>query len=134
MKFGEAIKKRREQMGLTQQDLAEKLFVSHQTVCRYYTPPREPIVDLSCIKVMLTGIFLLVLGAFLIIADAGNMGFAGVCFIVGIIVFLVGLFIPQDRSEPIIDDTLPQHKCPQCGKDHDFDFPECPHCGHLYMK
>lgn len=168
MKFGEAIKKRREQLGLTQQDLAEKLFVSRQTVCRWengsrypdlvmakkitlilgisldelipgkevpdYTPPREPIVDLSCIKVMLTGIFLLVLGAFLIIADDGNMGFAGVCFIVGIIVFLVGLFIPQDRSEPIIDDTLPQRKCPQCGKDHDFDFPECPHCGHLYMK
>lgn len=168
MNFGESIRKRREELGLTQQDLAEKLFVSRQTVCRWengsrypdlimakkitlvlgisldelipgqevpeYTPPKEPIVDLSCIKVMLTGIFLLVLGTFLIAADAGNMDFAAICFIGGIIVFVVGLFIPQDRGKAIVDDTLPQRKCPQCGKDHDFDYPQCPHCGHHYTK
>ena len=168
MNFGESIRKRREELGLTQQDLAEKLFVSRQTVCRWengsrypdlimakkitlvlgisldelipgqevpeYTPPKEPIVDLSCIKVMLTGIFLLVLGTFLIAADAGNMDFAAICFMGGIIVFVVGLFIPQDRGKAIVDDTLPQRKCPQCGKDHDFDYPQCPHCGHHYTK
>jgi transcriptional regulator with XRE-family HTH domain len=168
MNFGESIRKRREELGLTQQDLAEKLFVSRQTVCRWengsrypdlimakkitlvlgisldelipgqevpeYTPPKEPIIDLSCVKVMLTGIFLLVLGTFLISADAGNMDFAAICFIGGIIVFAVGLFIPQDRGKAIIDDTLPQRQCPKCGKDHDFDYPECPHCGHSYNK
>ena len=168
MNFGEAIKKRREELGLTQQDLAEKLFVSRQTVCRWengsrypdlimakkitlvlgisldelipgqevpeYTPHKEPTIDLSCVKVMLTGIFLLVLGAFLIAADPGNMDFAAICFIGGIVVFVVGLFIPQDRGKAIVDDTLPQRKCPQCGKDHDFDYPECPHCGHPYTK
>ena len=35
MKFGEIINQKREQLGLTQQDLAEKLFVSRQTVCRW---------------------------------------------------------------------------------------------------
>jgi transcriptional regulator with XRE-family HTH domain len=168
MNFGEAIKKRREELGLTQQDLAQKLFVSRQTVCRWengsrypdlimakkitlvlgisldalipgqevpeYTLPKEPTIDLSCVKVMLTGIFLLVVGTFLIAADAGNMDFAAICFIGGIIVFLVGLFIPQDRGKAIVDDTLPQRKCPQCGKEHDFDYPECPHCGHRYTK
>jgi transcriptional regulator with XRE-family HTH domain len=42
VKFGEAIKKRREQLGLTQQDLAEKLFVSRQTVCRWENGSRYP--------------------------------------------------------------------------------------------
>jgi hypothetical protein len=51
-----------------------------------YTTPKEPIIDLSCIKVMLIGIFLLVVGTFLISADAGNMDFAAICFICGIIV------------------------------------------------
>lgn len=168
MNFGEAIKNRREELGLTQQDLAQKLFVSRQTVCRWengsrypdlimakkitlvlgisldelipgqdvpeYTAPKEPIIDLSCVKVMLTGIFLLLLGTFLIAADAGNMDFAAICFIGGIIVFGVGLFIPQDRGKAIIDDSLPQRKCPKCGKEHDFDYPDCPHCGNSYTK
>ena len=34
MTFGQAIKEKREKLGLTQQELAEKLFVSRQTVCR----------------------------------------------------------------------------------------------------
>jgi transcriptional regulator with XRE-family HTH domain len=166
MNFGEAIKEKREKLGLTQQDLAEKLFVSRQTVCRWengtrcpdlimakkislvlgislddlmpghevpeYTPPREIAVDLSCVKVMLFGIFLLVIGTFLISADTCNMEFSAFCFIVGIIVFVIGLFIPQDRGKAIIDDALPQQTCPHCGKSHDFDYPQCPHCGHDY--
>lgn len=166
MNFGETIKNRREQLEMTQQELAQKLFVSRQTVCRWenstrcpdlimakkiaiilgislddlipgqevpdYTPPKEPIIDLSCVKVMLSGIFLLVLGAFLIAADQGNMDVAAICFVSGIIIFVVGLFIPQDRGKAIIDDTLPQRVCPKCGKKHDFDYPHCPHCGYDY--
>ena len=165
MKFGEAIKLKRESLGLTQQDLAEKLFVSRQTVCRWengsrcpdlvmakkialvldisldelisgevvqdYEPPKEPPVDLSCVKVMLTGIFLLIVGIFLYQADAGYfMEFSALCFIAGVIVFVVGLFIPMHKKDAVVDDTLPQKTCPQCGKQHDFDYPQCPHCGY----
>lgn len=167
MNFGEAIKKRREQLGLTQQELAQKLFVSRQTVCRWengtrcpdlimskkialvlgisldelipgeelpdYTPPRDSDVDLSFIKVMLTGIFLVLIACFLLLADYGYfMGIAGLNFFAGIIVFVVGLFIPQHKGKAIVDDTLPQRQCPKCGKNHDFDYPQCPHCGHDY--
>ena len=169
MRFGEAIKQKREQLGMTQQDLAEKLFVSRQTVCRWengsrcpdlimakkialvlniplddlistqavqeYTPPQEPPLDISCVKVMLTGIFLLVLGTFLFVADPGFfMDFAGLCLIAGVIVFLVGLFIPMHKQDAVVDDTLPQRQCPQCGKKHDFDYPKCPHCEFDYHK
>ena len=27
---------------------------------------------------------------------------------------------------------LPKRTCPQCGGDHDFDFPKCPICKHEY--
>ena len=168
MKFGESIKQKREQLGMTQQDLAERLFVSRQTVCRWengsrcpdlimakkiamvlgipmddlipgeavqdYTPAKEPPVDISCIKVMLTGIFLLVLGAFLLLADYGLfMEFSSLCLIVGVIIFAVGLFIPMHKKDAVLDDSLPQKSCPQCHKDHDFDFPQCPHCGYDYI-
>ena len=103
MILGETIKKRREQLGLTQQDLAEKLFVSRQTVCRWengtrcpdlimakkiaivlgvsldeltpgeivqdYVPPREPITDISGVKVMLIGVMLLLISIFFYVAD-----------------------------------------------------------------
>ncbi len=167
MKFGEAIKQKREQLGMTQQDLAERLFVSRQTVCRWengsrcpdlimakkiamvlgismdelipgeavqdYVPEKEPPVDISCIKVMLTGIFLLVLGGFLLLADYGFfMEFSSLCLIAGMIVFVVGLFIPMHKKDAVLDDSLPQKNCPHCHKDHDFDFPQCPHCGYDY--
>ena len=98
MTFGQAIKAKREALGLTQQDLAEKLFVSRQTVCRWengtrcpdlimskkismvlgismdemipteelaaYVPPRETFPDISCVKVMLTGILLVLTQVF----------------------------------------------------------------------
>ena len=25
---------------------------------------------------------------------------------------------------------LPQVRCPNCGNQHDFDYPKCPYCGH----
>ena len=169
MTFGQSIKAKREQLGLTQQDLADKLFVSRQTVCRWengsrcpdlvmakkismvlgisldeiipgevvqdYTPPKEPPLDISCVKVMLTGIFLLVLGSFLLQADYGFfMEFSGFCLIAGVIVFAVGLFIPMHKQDAILDESLPQRQCPQCGKQHDFDYPKCPHCDFDYLR
>ena len=168
MKFGEAIKEKREKLGLTQQELAEKLFVSRQTVCRWengsrcpdlvmakkialvlgialddlipneavqdYTPPKDSPVDISCVKVMLTGIFLLLLGLFLSVADPGFfIDFAGLCLIASIIVFVVGLCIPMHKKDAVLDDTLPQRQCPRCGKQHDFDYPKCPHCEFDYL-
>ena len=170
MKFSEEIKKRREELGLTQQDLAEKLFVSRQTVCRWengsrcpdlimakkialvlgisldelipgeavqdYVPAKEPLVDISCVKVMLTGVMLLLIAIFFCVVDDRGGGIymdvSALCFIAGITVFLVGLFIPWHMREAIIDDDLPQRLCPQCGKKHDFDYPQCPHCGKDY--
>lgn len=166
MQFGESIKAKRELLGMTQQDLAEKLFVSRQTVCRWengtrcpdlimakkismvlgismdelipedsvqdYVPAKESDLDFSCIKVMLSGIMLLLVGTFLYVADSGNMEFAGFCFIGGILAFIVGLFIPWSKGKAIVDDALPQRKCPKCGKEHDFDYPKCPHCDHEY--
>ena len=93
------------------------------------------LVDLSCMKVMLTGVMLVVVAAFLIAADQSNMEFAALCFFLGIGVFLVGLLIPWDPKEKvIIDDTLPQRKCPKCGKEHDFDYHKCPYCGFDYLR
>lgn len=170
MKFGEAIKEKREKLGLTQQELAEKLFVSRQTVCRWengsrcpdlvmakkialvlgismdelipgemaqdYVPAKESSLDISCVKVMLTGMMLLLIGIFFTVADGTGiyMDISSFCFISGILVFLVGLFIPWEKGKAIIDDRLPQRKCPQCGKEHDFDYPQCPHCDHRYQK
>lgn len=167
MTFGQAIKAKREALGLTQQELAEKLFVSRQTVCRWengsrcpdlimskkismvlgismdemipgedlstYVPPKESFPDISCVKVMLTGIMLVLIGTFLYTADADNMDPAGVCFFLGIGIFVVGLLIPwEGRGKAVVNDDLPQRKCPKCGKQHDFDYPQCPHCGYDY--
>lgn len=168
MTFGEAIKAKREQLGLTQQELAAKLFVSRQTVCRWengtrcpdlimskkialvlgisldelipgealqdYVPEKEPALDISCVKVMLTGLLLVLIGTFLIAADIDNIDPAVICFFLGIAVFVMGLFIPwSGKDKPIKNEDLPQRKCPKCGKKHDFDYPKCPHCGHDYV-
>jgi hypothetical protein len=82
---------------------------------------------------MLTGMMILLIGTFLYAADSEMMELAGICFIVGIIVFLVGLFIPDHKKEVILDETLPQKKCPRCGKEHDFDYPQCPFCDFDYI-
>ena len=168
MRFAEEIKKRREQLGLTQRDLAEKLFVSRQTVCRWengsrcpdlimakklavvlgisldelipseavanYTPEKEHVVDLSCIKVMLTGMMILLIGIFFCVVDGTGiyMDISSICFLVSIIIFVVGVFIPMNAKEPVIDDELPQKICPSCGKKHDFDYPQCPYCNYDY--
>jgi len=166
MHIGDKIREKREALGLTQQQLAEKLFVSRQTVCRWesgarcpdlvmakkisvvlgisldemlpeenlagYTPPAESQPDLSCVKVMLLGVMLEAVAAFLISADSGNMEAAAACFLLGIAAFVAGLLIPMEKKA-MIDEKLPQKTCPQCGKQHDFDYPKCPYCQHDYQ-
>ena len=170
MQFGEAIRKKRESLGLTQQELAEKLFVSRQTVCRWengsrcpdlimakkiagvlnisldelipgdvaqdYVPHKEPGLDISCVKVMLTGVMLLLVAIFFYVADGTGiyMDISGLCFLGGIAVFAVGLFIPWHKGDAIVDEALPQRQCPKCGKNHDFDYPKCPHCDYDYLQ
>lgn len=166
MTLGETIKTKREELNWTQQELAEKLFVSRQTVCRWengtrcpdlimckkiamvlgismddlipsedsYVPQKEPATDISCVKVMLTGVMLLLIGTFLIAADDGNMDASAFFFFLGIAVFVAGLFIPwNSESKVVVNDELPQRKCPRCGKHHDFDYPKCPYCSHDYF-
>ena len=29
-------------------------------------------------------------------------------------------------------EDIPQTTCPHCGRSHDFDYPKCPFCGHVY--
>ncbi len=45
----------------------------------------------------------------------------------------VELFTPEELGR-YSDPTLPQKKCPNCGSEHDFDFPKCPECGFDYYK
>ena len=164
MNIGKTIKEKREVLGMTQKELADRLFVSRQTVCRWengtrcpdlimskklaivlgismdelvpsgdlsaYEPEKEPVLDISCVKVMMTGMMILLIGIFLLTADSGNMDISAWCFFGGIGIFAVGLLIPQERGKPVIDDSLPQRKCPKCEKEHDFDYLRCPFCGY----
>ena len=41
-------------------------------------------------------------------------------------------FYTPETSEQFSHNDLPQRKCPQCGMNHDFDFPKCPHCNFDY--
>lgn len=169
MTLGAKIRSLREQANLSQQDLAEKLFVSRQTVSRWESgtrtpdlvmakkiamilgvtldelflgadlepaaPPKaEPWLDLSALKVMLTGIMLVLIAIGLTVADRGFMDTpAVVFFFAGILTFIGGLLIPWwHRDTAAKNEGLPQKTCPRCGKQHDFDWPHCPHCGHSY--
>lgn len=169
MTLGEKIKELREVQGLTQQELADKLFVSRQTVCRWengtrcpdlimakkiaialnisvddlftdeelsnYVPPKESGLDISCVKVMMTGLMLVVIDSFLISADINNNGYAALCFFSGIAIFVVGLFIPTAlKASSTKDEELQQRKCPKCGKKHDFDYPKCPFCNYDFRQ
>ena len=35
-------------------------------------------------------------------------------------------------EEAVSFDGMPQRKCPECGFQHDFDYPKCPKCGYCY--
>ena len=169
MTLGNKIKLKREQAGMSQQDLAEKLFVSRQTVSRWESGARtpdlvmakkiamtlgitlddlftgadleqsaparqDPWLDLSAIKVMLSGMMLLLFATCITAAEGFMDTPAALCMFLGVGVFIVGLLIPwYQRDNVAKDDRLPQKTCPKCSKSHDFDFPKCPHCGYDYL-
>lgn len=89
---------------------------------------------MKAIKFMISGGLLILLGPVMATMDIWFSEFMLFCWILGVPLFLVGLFMPADgdvKVEP--SDDLPQKTCPSCGKTHDFDYPACPHCGHDYQ-
>lgn len=43
--------------------------------------------------------------------------------------------LPPDPDRPIVGvskDGIPLVRCPACGRNHDFDYPRCPHCDYEY--
>lgn len=43
--------------------------------------------------------------------------------------------LPPDADRNIVDvsmEGIPQVLCPVCGIRHDFDYPKCPRCNHMY--
>lgn len=86
------------------------------------------------IKCMITGALLILLGPVMSLVDISFSGFMVICWVIGIPLFLVGLVMPEGGMEaPAQSEELPQKECPECGKKHDFDYPQCPHCGHDYQ-
>lgn len=47
MAFGDNIRKLREEKGFTQQQLADRLYVSRQTICRWENGSRQPDLDMA---------------------------------------------------------------------------------------
>lgn len=41
-------------------------------------------------------------------------------------------FYQADLANIYDESGLPQVTCPECGTKHDFDYPKCPFCGHIY--
>ena len=39
---------------------------------------------------------------------------------------------PEDDGEGDEEFVAPQVRCPKCHREHDFDYPKCPHCDHDY--
>lgn len=83
------------------------------------------------IKFMLTGGLLILLGPVMVLVDNFFTEFCLMCWLVGVPLFVAGLLMPENgfKAEPSQED-LPQKKCSNCGKSHDFDYPKCPHCGY----
>ena len=84
------------------------------------------------IKIMFTAAFVMLWAILLACMDAGNFEIAIYLAFAASAVFLAGL-IDNGIKSPIRSDKLHQQICPNCGNQHDFDYPKCPHCGHDYM-
>lgn len=39
----------------------------------------------------------------------------------------------SEPADETVQDEIWQRTCPDCGKQHDLDYPKCPHCGHNYL-
>ena len=89
---------------------------------------------MKSVKFMITGALLILLGPVLSTLDIWFSGFHAICWVVGIPLFVIGLWMPAEgTSAPEPDEELPQKECPECGKRHDFAYPRCPYCGHDYQ-
>ena len=89
---------------------------------------------MKSIKFMITGALLILLGPVMSLVDIWFSGFHMICWFVGIPLFVIGLWMPADsKSVPDLQEDLPQKTCPNCGKQHDFDYPKCPFCGYDYQ-
>ena len=43
--------------------------------------------------------------------------------------------LPPEAERHIVGvnmEGIPQVRCPVCGRNHDFDYPQCPHCNYEY--
>lgn len=40
----------------------------------------------------------------------------------------------DEDSEPAYEAEIPKRVCPECGDEHDFDYPKCPRCKYDYYK
>lgn len=87
---------------------------------------------LTRIKLMIVGAMLIALGPGLAALDIDFAGFLPACWLIGIPLFIYGICTPSSKV-PTNSEDLPQKTCPECGNQHDFDFPKCPHCGHDYQ-
>lgn len=86
---------------------------------------------MKALKLMITGALLIILGPVMHILDVSFSGAHALCWFAGIPLFVAGLLTPSEGGpvSACLED-LPQKECPGCGKQHDFDFPKCPYCGH----
>jgi len=39
----------------------------------------------------------------------------------------------SEGADEETNDETPQRICPQCGKEHDIDYPKCPYCKYIYF-
>ncbi|MBQ8474505.1 MAG: hypothetical protein IJ499_02445 [Clostridia bacterium] len=86
---------------------------------------------MKAIKFMITGALLIIMGPLLAIMEISLTPIMLILLVVGIILFIIGLTTPEKESAPQTDPSIPQNKCEKCGKEYDFDYPECPHCKQL---
>jgi len=85
------------------------------------------------LKFMITGGLLILFGPLMTLVDFGFSSLMVVCWLIGVPLFIVGLVMPEKGFTPVgQSEDLPQTTCPECGRQHDFDFPKCPYCGHPY--
>lgn len=78
-------------------------------------------------KIMLTGVVLLLLANLFVELGGGDLSV--VLLFAGLLVFAVGLLYKDNDTAPLSLDRLPQKKCANCGREYDFDYACCPHCG-----
>ncbi len=84
------------------------------------------------VKLLLSGIMLAVVSVYLLFVNI-SPAFSLLGMLAAIVIFVAGLLSGNEKdAESENRENLPQKKCPNCSKEHDFDYPKCPFCGHEY--